>query len=122
MGADVAFDPTTYLTLGASTSSRATRIALATKFGTEEMLLKYPVMANRLNLVARFGEAAIPEHVRWTEGIESGVKFMGQRIQGTDAVASLWMQTGGAARAAVGDAIYGNYVGKNSWLIRRQNL
>jgi hypothetical protein len=111
-GADVAFDPSTYLTLGASTASRASRISLATRFGTTEMLEKYPMMADRLNLVARFGEAAIPENVRWAEGIESGTKFMGQRIQGTDAVASLWMKTGGAARAAVGDAIYATSPGK----------
>jgi hypothetical protein len=111
-GADVAFDPSTYLTLGASTSSRASRAALAVKFGEKEMLEKYPMMADKLNLVARFGEAAIPENVRWAEGIESGTKFMGQRIQGTDAVASLWMKTGGAARAAVGDAIYGTSAGK----------
>ena len=111
-GADVAFDPSTYLTLGASTASRAQRIALATRFGTTEMLEKYPMMADRLNLVARFGDAAIPENVRWAEGIESGARFMGQRIQGTDAVASLWMKTGGTARAAVGDAIYGTSAGK----------
>ena len=111
-GADVAFDPSTYLTLGASTASRASRVALATRFGTTEMLEKYPMMVDRLNLVARYGEAAIPENVRWMEGIESGTKFMGQRIQGTDAVASLWMKTGGAARAAVGDAIYGTSAGK----------
>ena len=109
---EVLADPTTYLTLGASTSSRATRVALAVKFGEKEMLEKYPMMADRLNLVTRFGEAAIPEHIRWAEGIESGAKFMGQRIQGTDAVASLWMRTGGPARAAVGDALYGTTAGK----------
>ena len=109
----VAADPSSYVTLGPATSSRAVRAAMSVDYSTVKMIEKYPMLAGRQNLIARFGAAAIPENVRWAEGIESGAKFMGMRIQGSDGIANLWMDTGGAARAAIGDALYATQAGKN---------
>jgi hypothetical protein len=103
-GTEVLFDPTTYLTLGASTASKAGRLALSTRFATKEMLTKYPEMASRLGNVARFGAAEIPAYIREAEGIFSGVKFFGKEIAYTDGLAAAWRNTGGSVRADIGDA------------------
>jgi hypothetical protein len=103
-GTEVLFDPTTYLTLGASTASKAGRLALSTRFATKEMLTKYPEMASRLGNVARFGATEIPPYIREAEGIFSGVKFFGKEIAYTDGLAAAWRNTGGSVRADIGDA------------------
>ena len=103
--AEVAADPTTYLTLGAGTASRASRIALATTYGTKEMKLLYPQLVGLESKIMRHGVAAIPKEVRAAEGIVSGMKFMGVPIKNSDIMADVWMHTGGAARGFVGDFV-----------------
>lgn len=103
--AEVAADPTTYLTLGAGTASRASRIALATKYGSTEMKLLYPQLVGLESKIMRHGVAAIPKEVRVSEGIVSGMKFMGVPLKNSDIAADIWMHTGGAARGFVGDFV-----------------
>ena len=103
---DIVYDPTTYLTLGAGTSSAAGRLALATEFATEDMLIKYPEMASKLGNVARYGATEIPLHIRQAEGITAGVKFFGAEVPYTDGLAKAWRYTVSEARAGVGDVIY----------------
>ena len=53
----------------------AGRAELAVKFGTEEMLSKYPQLVGKLDDIGTYGAAAIPKDVRLAEGIEYGLRF-----------------------------------------------
>ena len=107
LATDIGTDPTTYVGVGEMNYvGRAGRMALAAKFGTEEMLAKYPQMAGLLDDVIRYGEVAIPKEVRAAEGMQIGLRFAGKIVPNTEAVSTAWKATGGELRARIGDAMF----------------
>jgi len=104
------FDPTTYLTLGGSASSTATRFALATRM--ELLIPKYPELAPLIGNIARYGAAEIPNSIRVAENIFSGVKYMKVEIPATSGLAKAWRYSLGAVRANVGDQVAKTAAGK----------
>lgn len=107
---DTVFDPTTYLTLGASAASKATRFALA----NDVYLLskKYPELAGLVSNVARYGATVIPKHIREAEGIAAGIKYMGKEIPHSSGLAKAWRYTLAPVRAKIGDVVAGTTAGK----------
>ena len=106
-GIDVLSDPMTYTGVGElQWAGRAGREALAIKFGTEEMLKKYPQMIDYLDDVVRYGATAIPKDIRVAEGITNGIRFGGQTIKNTEGVANALIAPVTGARTAIGDALY----------------
>lgn len=107
LATDIGTDPTTYIGVGPTAYvGKAGRAALTAKLGTKEMLEKYPVLANALDDILRYGEAAVPKEVRAAEGIQSGLRFAGKVVPNTEGVATAWRYTGGEARARIGDAAF----------------
>lgn len=53
----------------------AGRTELAVKFGTQDMLSKYPQLVGKMAEIGKFGTAAIPKEVLAAEGIETGLRF-----------------------------------------------
>lgn len=107
---DTVFDPTTYLTLGASAASKATRFALANKAAL--MATKYPELKPLLSNIARYGATAIPKNIREAEGIVAGVKYMGKEIPYTSGLAKAWRYSVAPVRATIGDVVAGTTAGK----------
>lgn len=107
--ADVAFDPTTYLGVGAlNYVGKAGRTELMIKFSTEAMRAKYPQMIGKLDDIARYGLAAIPKEVRVAENLGFGVRYMGKVVPHTEALAQIVSGkygVGTLARNVVGDNI-----------------
>lgn len=110
-GLDTFFDPTTYLTLGASAASKATRFALANKVALE-LMPKYPELKPLLSNIARYGATAIPKEIRAAEGITAGVKYMGVELPYTSGLAKAWRHTVSPVRAGIGDLAYNTTAGK----------
>ena len=106
-GIDVISDPMTYTGVGElQWAGRAGREALAVKFGTEEMLKKYPEMINILDDVVRYGAPAIPKEIRAAEGITNGIRVFGQTVKNTEGVANALIAPVTGARTTIGDALY----------------
>lgn len=77
-GADVAFDPLTYVTFGASAyAGRAGRLKLAAKAAEAENLAKAPSLLAKINdgSIARLGEWALTSAEKKALGIRSGVSW-----------------------------------------------
>jgi len=107
---EVLFDPLTYVTMGASVSSKAGRLALANRM--VPLVDKYPELKPLLGNIARYGPTEIPKHIRDAEGIFSGMKWFGQELAFTDGLAKGWRYSGGALRANIGDVALGSKTGK----------
>lgn len=107
---EVLFDPLTYVTMGASVSSKAGRLALANRM--VPLVDKYPELKPLLGNIARYGPTEIPKYIREAEGIFSGVKWFGQELAFTDGLAKGWRYSGGALRANIGDVALGSKSGK----------
>lgn len=107
---DTVFDPTTYLTLGASAASKATRFALANKAAL--LAPKYPELKPLLSNIARYGASVIPKNIREAEGIVSGVKYMGKEIPYSSGLAKAWRYTVAPVRAGIGDVVGSTTLGK----------
>ena len=107
---DTVFDPTTYLTLGASAASKATRFALANKAAL--LSTKYPELKPLLSNIARYGASVIPKNIREAEGIVSGVKYMGKQIPYSSGLAKAWRYTAAPVRAGIGDVVGATTAGK----------
>lgn len=109
LGADVVFDPTTWMGVGPlNYVGKAGRSELLIKFGTSEMLTKYPELVGKLDDIARYGVDAIPKTVRDAEGIQQGIRFAGKIVPHTEGAARLVSGRYGVAtnvRAGVGDFI-----------------
>jgi hypothetical protein len=101
---DTLFDPTTWLTLGASAASKATRFALANKVALE-LVPKYPELKPLLSNIARYGATEIPDAIRKAENIASGVKYMGVQVPYSSGLAKAWRYTLAPVRATIGDAL-----------------
>ena len=109
LGTSIVFDPTTYMGVGSiNYVGKAGRTALAIKFGSEEMLTKYPQLAGKLDDIMRYGASVLPKEVRAAEGIEFGVKFAGKVVPKTDIIGQAISGKAGVAsniRAGIGDVI-----------------
>ena len=104
---DVGFDPLTYTGAGATKyAGRAGREALALKFGSQEMLAKYPELAGKLDDIVRYGEWAIPKNIRDAEGIQSGIRFAGRILDNTEEAGLAVKKLIADLRAPLGDALY----------------
>ena len=108
---DTLFDPTTYLTMGASAASKASRFALANKVALE-LVPKYPELKPILSNIARYGAMEIPKEIRVAEGIASGVKYMGKQVPYTSGLAKAWRHTVAPVRATIGDVVASTPTGK----------
>lgn len=104
LGAAIAFDPTTYLSMGESVSTKAGRLALSNRM--IPLIETYPELKPLLGNIARYGPTEIPKEIRAAEGIFSGVKWFGKEVPYTDGLAKAWRYTGGATRATLGDIVY----------------
>lgn len=109
LASGIVFDPLTYMTMGASVSSKAGRLALSNRM--VPLITKYPELKPLLGNIARYGPVEIPKHIREAENIFLGVKWFGKELPYTDSLAKAWRYTGGAARANVGDIVYGSKTG-----------
>jgi hypothetical protein len=109
-GLDTLFDPTTYLTMGASAASKSTRFALASRAAL--LVPKYPELKPLLSNIARYGATAIPKEIRAAEGITAGVKYMSIEVPYTSGLAKAWRHTVAPVRAGIGDALYATTGGK----------
>lgn len=107
---DTVFDPTTYLTMGASAASKATRFALANKAAL--LVPKYPELKPLLSNIARYGATAIPKEIRAAEGIAAGVKYMGVEVPYSSGLAKAWRHTLAPVRAGIGDVVGSTTAGK----------
>jgi hypothetical protein len=108
---DTLFDPTTYLTLGASAAAKATRFALANKVALE-LVPKYPELKPMLSNIARYGAMEIPTEIRKAENIASGVKYMGMQVPYTSGLAKAWRHTVAPVRATIGDVVASTPTGR----------
>lgn len=109
LGEAIVFDPTTYLGVGSlNYIGKAGRTALAIKFGSTEMLAKYPQLAGTLDDIMRYGASAVPKEVRAAEGVEFGIRFAGKVVPKTEILASTISGKSGIGsniRAGIGDVI-----------------
>ena len=104
---DVATDPATYVTLGASEfAGAAGRRALRDMFAETAMRNLYPEMAGKLDDIERYGIWAIPKDIRDAEGLKTGIKFAGKVIPLTDTPAEVLATPFIKARTSIGDAVY----------------
>jgi hypothetical protein len=113
-GVDVVSDPITYFGVGgpARFLGMAGRVTLGTKFGTKDMLAKYPEMADKLDDVIRYGVAAIPKSIREAEGIQHGVRYAGRVIPKTEKLANAFVGKYGlitVPRVLLGDVINNSF-------------
>ena len=106
--ADVATDPSSFVSLPASQASKASKVALATRVVTE-LYPKYPelkTIPNLLDSIVRHGAVEIPPSIRQAENIFVGVKYMGYEVKGSAAIAKAWRYTLGEIKPAIGDILY----------------
>jgi hypothetical protein len=108
---DIATDPLTYTGVGsANYVGRAGREALALRFATPEMIAKYGDELAQAGVdfdkIVRYGEWALPKSVREAEGINSGLRFAGRTIKGTQGIGADIGVGLGKVRAGVGDVVY----------------
>jgi hypothetical protein len=108
---DTLFDPTTYLTMGASAASKASRFALANKVALD-LVPKYPELKPLLSNIARYGAMEIPKEIRVAEGIASGVKYMGKEVPYSSGLAKAWRHTVSPVRATIGDVVASTPTGR----------
>lgn len=107
---DIGLDPLTYVGAGATKyAGRAGREALALRFGSTEMLTKYPELAGKLDDIVRYGEWAIPKNIRDAEGIQSGIRFAGRILDNTEEAGLGVKKLIADLRAPLGDAIYSKF-------------
>ena len=93
LGVSIAADPLTYVTGVGNVKfiGRAGKLSLAQRFSTAEMVAKYPQLAGKFNDIVRLGQHAPIEgfkDILKAEGIETGVRVLGQTIRGTDAISA----------------------------------
>jgi hypothetical protein len=93
LGVSIAVDPMTYVTGVGNVKyvGRAGKLALAQRFATKEMTTKYPQLLGRYNDIVRYGQHAPIEgfaEILKGEGIETGVRILGQVVRGTDQIAA----------------------------------
>ena len=109
LGTSIVFDPTTYMGVGSlNYIGKAGRTALAVKFGSTEMLTKYPQLAGTLDDIMRYGASVIPKEVRAAEGVEFGIRFAGKVVPKTEILAKTISGKAGIGsniRAGVGDVV-----------------
>jgi len=104
---DVATDPLTYVTLGASGfAGAAGRRALRDMFSETAMRNLYPQLAGKLDDIERYGIWAIPKEIRDAEGLQAGIKFAGKVIPQTDTLAEALAAPFVKGRTKIGDAVY----------------
>lgn len=111
LGTEILTDPTTYVGLGTGAfTGRAGRTSLATLFGSTEMVAKYgddlAKAGVSLDDIARYGEWVIPKHIRQAENINSGIRFAGRTVKGTQGLGEEVAKVLARPRAAIGDALY----------------
>lgn len=92
LGVSTITDPFSYITGVGNVkyAGRAGKLALAQRLSTSEMVARFPQLAGRYNDLVRYGQHAPIEglvDILKSEGIETGVRIMGQTIKGTDALA-----------------------------------
>jgi hypothetical protein len=106
---DVAFDPSTYVGVGAiNYIGKVGRAALVARLGTKQMMTKYPQLVGKMDDIMRYGAAAVPKDVRAAEGIQYGIRFAGRILPKTDSIAAALTGKRGIAsnvRAKVGDVL-----------------
>lgn len=116
LGLDIASDMTTYMGVGPlNYVGKLGRTELLVKFGTAEMMAKYPALVGKLDDIARYGVSAIPKEVRAAEGINFGVRFAGKVVPHTEAAAGLVSGKYGIAsniRAGAGDLMQATGAGR----------
>ena len=93
LGVATAADPLTYVTGVGNVKfiGRAGKLSLAQRFSTSEMIRKYPQLAGKFNEIVRLGQHAPIagfKDILKAEGIETGVRVLGQTIRGTEAVSA----------------------------------
>lgn len=93
LGVEIAADPLTYFTGVGNVKfiGRAGKLALAQRFSTKQMVERYPQLAGRYNDIVRYGQNAKIDGFREilkAEGIETGVRVMGQVVKGTDKISA----------------------------------
>lgn len=93
LGVEIAADPLTYVTGVGNVKyiGRAGKLSLAQRLSTKEMVERFPQLAGRFNDLVRYGQHAKIEglaQILKSEGIETGVRIMGQTVKGTDRVAA----------------------------------
>lgn len=105
LGIEIQSDPISYVTgIGeVKYIGKAGKLLLVEKFGTTEMLTKYPVLAGRLNDIGRFGMYAIPMDILRAEGISTGVRVAGTVVPKTDELGYAIARPLSALRAKIGD-------------------
>lgn len=91
LGVEIVSDPTTYVTGIGNVKyvGRAGKLALAQRLMTAENVAKYPQLLDRTQDIVRFGQnAPIPgfKDILKAEGIETGIRVLGQTIKGTGKV------------------------------------
>ena len=91
MSVEVVSDPISYVTgIGeVKYIGKAGRLLLVEKFGTTEMLVKYPQLAGKLNEIGRIGVFAIPKEILQAEGISTGLRVIGKVVPKTDEIGRL---------------------------------
>ena len=95
LGVEMIADPVNYVTGIGNIKyvGRAGKLALAQKFGTKEMSALYPVLAeaDSINKIIRYGQnapiAGFREILK-AEGIETGVRVLGQLVKGSERIGS----------------------------------
>ena len=99
---------------GVEQASRAGRVSLALEYSTQEIIAKYPVLAEAgvIDNIVRYGATAIPKEIRAAEGVQTGIRMYGGIIKGTGALETGWARTGGALRAKIGDALFNQNTGR----------
>lgn len=91
LGVEIVADPTTYVTGIGNVKyvGRAGKLALAQRLMTAEKVAQYPQLAGRTQDIIRFGQnAPIPgfKDILKAEGIETGIRVLGQVVKGTERV------------------------------------
>lgn len=92
LGIDLVSEPASYITGIGNVKyiGRAGKIALAQRFTTREMVQRFPQLVGKYNDIVRFGQHAPIEGFREilkSEGIQTGVRILGQPVKGTDVLA-----------------------------------
>jgi len=108
---DIGTDPFTFMGVGsAKYAGRAGREALALRFATPDMVAKYGDELAQAGVgfdeIVRYGEWALPKTIRETEGINSGLRFAGRTIKGTQGIGADVGMNLAKVRASVGDVVY----------------
>jgi hypothetical protein len=93
LGTEIISDPLTYVTGVGNVKyvGRAGKLSLAQRLSTKQMIAKYPQLADKFNDIVRYGQHAPIEGFRdilKSEGIETGVRVLGQVVKGTERVSA----------------------------------